>query len=218
MREQRRVAARLPQRLTMAHGLMVLAGLVTFVSVSATLADRSATAQVAVARDDLAAGQVLSSADLVARFDVVDVHADSPLLDGVADPTSMLEGQLARDLASGEALRSTDIVPVAEQSVARTITLPVDAVVLTGLGLTLNDSIDVIGLDPNGELSFVVIDAAIARLPGEQTSSGAFAVRQDSFVTIRVSDTEALAVAAALRAGDIEIVRSTGAAPLGVTQ
>ncbi len=202
----------------MAHGLMVLAGLVTFVSVSATLADRSATAQVVVARDRLPAGQVLGEADFATSFDVVEVHADSPLLDGVANPELFVEGQLVRDLAPGEALRSADIVPIAEQSIARTFSLPVDAVVLAGLGLTLGDTIDVIGLDTEGQLSYVVVDAEIARLPQAVSSQGAFATRQESFVTIRVGDADALALASALRAGDIEIVRSTGADPLDVSQ
>lgn len=64
----------------------------------------------------------------------------------------------------------------------------------------------------------MVVDADVSRLPGEASSSGAFATRQESFVTIQVDDSEALAVAAALRAGDIEIVRSTGADPLDVNQ
>lgn len=214
MREERRFTARVPRRLTMAHGLMVLAGVITFVSVSTTLADRSATAQVAVARDVLPAGQVIDDTDFGAKFEIVDVHADSPLLDGVADPQMLAEGQLVRDLAPGEPLRRDDLAPVAEHSIARTFSLPVDDVVLVGLGLTSGDTIDVIGLDSEGLLVFVVVGAEIARLPQAASTAGAFAARQESFVTIRVTDIEALALAAALRSGDLQIVRSTGAEPL----
>ncbi len=211
MRERNRWATRVPTRITLAHGLMALAGIVTFVSVSSVLDEQSETVVVAVARDEMTAGSVIRPADVANQFELIEVRADSPLLDGTVDPALIRDGQLIRSLGIGEPLRGSDLVPIAAGSIARTISIPVEDVVLTGLGLAVGDRIDVIGLGSQGSLEFVIVDAAIARLPNGSASSGAFAVRADGFVTIEVTESEALLLAAALRAGDVEIIRSTGA-------
>lgn len=201
-------------RFSLAHGCMVVAALVTFVAVTSVLRERNEMRSVAIARTELAAGSTIDGQAITAGFDVVSVRADSPLLDGVANPAAIPTGQLSRPIGAGEALRSTDVVPVESGSAVRTMTIAVDDVTLTGLGLQVGDAVDVIGATGDGTLDFVVAGVRIARLPGGTTAGGAFAVRADAFVTVEVSDAEALRIVGALRAGDVEIVRSTGAASL----
>ncbi len=201
-------------RFSLAHACMVVAALVTFVAVTSILRERNEMRTVAIARTELAAGSTIDGQSMDAGFDVVSVRADSPLLDGVANPTAIPSGQLSRPIAAGEPLRSTDVVPVESGSAIRTITVAVDEVTLTGLGLQVGDAVDVIGAADDGTLGFVVAGVRVARLPGGTAAGGAFAVREDAFVTVEVSDAEALRIVGALRAGDVEIVRSTGAAAL----
>ncbi len=201
-------------RFTLAHLVMVIAGLVTFVSVTSVLRERDEMREVAIARAEVPAGSPLDQSSLAASFDVVSVRADSPMLAGIADPEAVPSGQLSRSLAAGEPLLRSDVVDASTGTGARTFTVNIDDVTLVGLGLQVGDRVDIIGSFEDGALGYVVADVRVARLPTAVASGGAFAVRQESFVTVEVGEADALALAGARQAGDIEIVRSTGAPEL----
>ncbi len=205
---------RLTLRFTLAHLVMVVAGLVTFVSVTAVLRERHETQEVAVARAEVPAGTALDASTLGDHFEVVAVRADSPMLGGVANPDVMGSGQLARTLTVGEPLLSSDLVPIDSGAGERTFTVGVDDVTLVGLGLQVGDRVDIIGSFSDGTFGYVVANVRVARLPVVDTTGGAFSVRQESFVTVEVGEDDALRLASARQAGDIEIVRSTGAPEL----
>lgn len=209
-----RASRRSARQFTMAHGLMLLAGLVTFLTVSSVLRDRQETVEVLVANHELVAGSGLEAIS----FTTIQIHADSELVGQLATPASLsLPGQLGRDLGSGEPLLASDIRPMEEDNALRTIAIPVWRSTISGLGLRIGDRVDLIGADSEGRLRFVVTDSAVSRLPAS-TTAGAFGSEagRESWITVQVTDQEALDIALALRAGDIEIVRSTGAATLTV--
>ncbi len=202
------------QQFTMAHGLMVLAGLITFLTVSSVLRDRQETVEVIVASHELVAGSGLE----VSSFETIQIHADSQLVGQLATTTDLNEpGQLARDLGSGEPLLVSDIRPLETGNALRTIAIPVWRSTIAGLGLRIGDRVDLIGLDSAGSLRFIATDTAVSRLPGS-SSTGAFGSEagRESWITVQVTDQGALDIALALRSGDIEVVRSTGAATLEI--
>ncbi len=202
------------QQFTMAHGLMVLAGLITFLTVSSVLRDRQETVEVIVASHELVAGSGLEAGS----FETIQIHADSQLVGQLATTTDLSEpGQLARDLGSGEPLLVSDIRPLETGNALRTIAIPVWRSTIAGLGLRIGDRVDLIGLDSAGNLRFIATDTAISRLPGS-SSTGAFGSEagRESWITVQVTDQGALDIALALRSGDVEVVRSTGAATLEI--
>lgn len=197
-------------RLTLAHGLMVVAGLVTFVLVASVLQKREATVEVLVATSDIAAGATVTEAD----FDVVDISAADPLLPVLL--SQLPAGSVVTSaLAAGEPLLRSDVVVAGGVASGRTFTLEVDRLVVDGLGLAIGDRVDVIGVDAGGRVGFVVVDVAVSRLPGDaQGSAFAAAASRSAWVTVTVDEAQALALSGARRLGAIELVRSTGAAPI----
>ena len=189
-----------------------MAGLATFVLVSSVLRDRAETEQVWVLDADVAAGATIDPSDLVA----VDVAADTPLLGPlmrVADGAP--RGRVRNSVVAGEPLLTSDLVPVDESSNSRTFTLPIDTMVLEGLGLIRGDRVDVIGSLSGEAMGYVVVDVEVVRLPGA-ASSGAFAAASSrtTWVTVAIDEEQALALSAAIENGELQLVRSTGAAAI----
>lgn len=188
---------------------MMIAGLATFVLVASVLQDRSETEQVWVVNADVAAGAAIGSSDLVA----IEVDADAPLLapllrvaDGVPN------GRVRNGVVAGEPLLASDLVAVDASAVGRTFTIPIDTMVVEGLGLIRGDRVDVIGSSVGGQMGYVVVDVEVVRLPGA-SASGAFAAAgsRTTWVTVSIDDVQALLLSTALDRGEVQLVRSTGA-------
>lgn len=188
---------------------MMIAGLATFVLVASVLQDRSETEQVWVVDVDVAAGATIEAADLTA----IEVASDAPLLTPllrVAD--GVPSGRVRSGVAAGEPLLASDLVPIDQFTVGRTFTIPIETMVVDGLGLIRGDRVDVIGSFVGGEMGYVVVDVEVVRLPGA-TNSGAFAAAgsRTTWVTVSIDDEQALALSSAIDRGDVQLVRSTGA-------
>jgi hypothetical protein len=206
MRRTRRAVV----RPTLAHGVMVLAGLATFALVSATLRDRSATVPVAVAAGSIEAGTPLGAAPLA----TVEVGAGSELLGTLVradhDRSDLV---ISRALQPGEPLLAGDLLAGTDAGGLRTVTLPVERLVIDGLGLRAGDRVDVIAVQGDGTSRFVAVDVGVARLPGDAALTLGRADTATTWLTIAVTDRQALAVAGAAGRGQVVVVRSTGAAP-----
>ncbi len=183
-------------QLQIGHAVMGLAGLATFVAVSSVLADRRATVEVYVAAAPTTAGSLVAPSDL----NVVAVAADSPLLEQLVRAGDGVDGRFRRDLAAGAVVLTADLLPAQSTIGHRTMTLPVDDVVLAGLGLVPGDQVDVIGHLPEGATGYVVAGVVVAQL----------STSRDAFITLQVDQAQALRLADAMRNGDVAIVRSTG--------
>lgn len=195
---------------------MVVAGLLTFVLVASVLQDRSETEQVWVVDTDVAPGAAIEASDLVA----VEVAADAPLLGPLLRVTDGVPiGRVRNGVVAGEPLLASDLVAVDESSVGRTFTIPIDTMVVDGLGLIRGDRVDVIGSSIGGDMGYVVVDVEVVRLPGASTS-GAFAAAgsRTTWVTVSIDDAQALALSAAIDRGEVQLVRSTGAAAITVDE
>jgi len=197
------------------HVFMVVAGLATFVLVSSVLNDRSATAEVWMVADDVPAGAALEVGDLEA----VQVAADDPLLPMLLLSIEVPAGTVRHDLNVGEPLLASDLVAIEASDVGRTFTIPVEAIVLDGLGLSAGDRLDVIGAGPDGAMQYVVADVEVIRLPGPSASTAfAAASSRNAWVTVRIDDREALLLSEALDRGDVALVRSTGAVSITIEE
>ncbi len=193
---------------------MVVAGLVTFVLVASVLQDRSETEDVWVIDTDVAAGAEIAASDLA----IVQVASDAPLLGSllrVSDGVPI--GRVRNGVAAGEPLLASDLVAVDASVVGRTFTIPIDTMVVEGLGLIRGDRVDVIGSTVGGDMGYVVVDVEVVRLPGAATS-GAFAATgsRTTWVTVSIDDQQALALSAAIDRGEVQLVRSTGALAISI--
>lgn len=191
---------------------MVLAALVTFLTVSSALRDRRETVEVLVAANDLERGRVVASSDFVA----VAVPTSSASLQSWMTPADQPVGQLVRGMTGGEPLLRSDLFAVEDGLASRTFTVPLEDRILHGLGLIVGDRVDLVGVSREGLPSFVVGGVRVARLPTASTGSTLSGRLGSGFLTVEVDERQVLALVAALRIDGVDVVRSTGATPVSV--
>lgn len=194
-------------RISLSHGLMVVAALVTFVAVSSVLRERGSLVEIAVADRTMLVGSTVTPADVR----VVAVEADSPLLDRFVPMAEFRSSRLSRSLAPGDPLLSGDLDVRDVGDVARSVAIELDPVVVAALDLRVGDEVDIIGSDAGGRIGFVRDGLLVLRVGSPQSTSGAFD-RQSraSFIVVQVTPAQAVDLATAQRSGSIDIVRSTG--------
>jgi hypothetical protein len=195
---------RLPARFTLAHGLMILAGLLTFVLVNSALADRSETVTIYLAADRAEAGQTMTPR-------AVEVPWDTPGIELYADHEQLTEMVLARSLPTGQPIMSSDLVKRGEVQF-RTFAIPVDDYQIRGLDLDRNDRVDVVGFGSDDAPRYLATDLVV-----ESTSAGpseGLGGIRESYITVQVDDAQALLLSEGQRNGPLRLVRSTGAAPI----
>lgn len=205
-----RSMANLPSRITLTHGLMVVAALLTFVGVSSVLRDRAETVDVLVAATSIQSGATV----LPTQLDVVTVRAADPLVEHFVRPADFVGGQAGRTIGAGEPVLSGDVVPIESGLGVRTFSLPIDERVVDGLGLLAGDRVDVVGFDTDGWIGVVAADLKVTRLPGSGSPGNFGGSLGPMFLTVEVTTQQVLRLVEALRVDDVEIVRSTGAPTL----
>jgi hypothetical protein len=194
---------------SMAHGLMVLSGLLAFLLIVSVLGDRSERLVVATARGDIAAGTTVT-ADLV---EPARLPAGTPLADRLATLDEVRRGRwtAGQAIAAGDPIRRSDLVASEEGSTLRSMSIPVARENAVGGALRVGDRVDVIDV-VDGQSAFVVAGAQVTKVPATSVSGGLTrGVERDFFVVVQVSADEALALAQALADGKVDVVRSTGA-------
>ncbi|NNE97051.1 MAG: hypothetical protein HKN24_13580 [Acidimicrobiales bacterium] len=195
---------RLPARFTLAHGLMILTGLLTFVLVNSALADRRETATVYLATERAVAGQPMTPV-------AAQVALDTPGLELFATRAQLEEMVLARSLPAGQPIMSSDLVKGGDVRF-RTIALPVDSYQITGLALDRNDRVDVVGFDGDDTPLYLATDLVVEAT--SSASSEGLGGLSDTYITVRVNDVQALQLSKGQLNGPLQLVRSTGAAPI----
>ncbi|MBT8240977.1 MAG: hypothetical protein KJN63_07100 [Acidimicrobiia bacterium] len=195
---------RVPARFTLAHGLMILAGLLTFVLVNGALADNRETVTVYLATEGAEAGQTMT-------LQAAEMPTGTPGIELFATRLELEEMVLARSLPAGQPIMSSDLVKPGEVRF-RTFALPVDDYQLRGLDLDRNDRVDVVGFDRDGGSRYLALDLVVeATSVGSSEGLGAL---QESYITVQVDESQALGLAEGQRNGALRLVRSTGAAPI----
>ena len=195
------LTSRLPARFTLAHGLMILAGLITFVLVNGALQDKSETVAVVYAGERSEVGSISPV--------IQDLSSMTPGLENFATEGDIAGKVLVRTLEEGSPIMKSDLIDQDRRSF-RIFAVPVDSYHVDALNLKRYDRVDIIGFDRDGQATYVAVGLAI-----EGTSKAAtdgFASSSDSFITVQVSDVDALRMAEAQREGPLHVVRNTGSA------
>jgi Flp pilus assembly protein CpaB len=204
---------RLASRLSTGHVVMVVAGLVAALANLAVIRSGSETVPVLVAREDIPLGATVT-ADLLRT---VDARLDAGVLATLARPGDVaaggLDGQVAAStVAAGSPLRRADLRPAATSEPGlRRIAVPIRREAAVGGALAVDDRIDVIQV-VDGVPRYVVADARVLAVP--EASAGALGATGSFYVTIGVDADIALCLSAAIEAGGLTIVLSTGQDPV----
>lgn len=184
------------------HVLVIVLALVAGVANVALLRGADRSIPVLVADADIAAGtRILSDhlgvADLVATGDLADRFVPG----GSAD---VVVGQVAtRPIPAGDPILVGDVVAGGEG--ARAMSLPVTLDTAVGGALVPGDLVDVIGVSDEGT-AYLARGLRVLSVPVDDGLGAT-----DFAPTVAVDADTALVLAAALEAGPVHLVRSTGA-------
>ncbi|MEW6474327.1 MAG: SAF domain-containing protein [Actinomycetota bacterium] len=200
-------------RFSTAHGLMVLAGLLTFVLVVSATKGSDARLAVAVATNDIPAGAAVG-AGLLRR---VELPAGAELARSTVPWNGIGAGDrvTARPIAAGEFLRPSDLVPAAGSGRAqlRAMSIPVKAERAVGGTLRVGDRVDVVDV-VDGSPRWVVTGAQVIEVPSAPSARGIVRDAGAAYhVVVEVDAVQALALAQALSHDNVSVIRSTGAPP-----
>jgi len=189
------------------HVLIAVVVILAFVLNLLVLRDRDSTTLVAVARQPLTTGSVLTTDSV--RLVPVDSGFES--LDHLVTEESIaaFDGWLFnRAIAEGAVVDTSSLVQPGEGSGMRSMSIPIDREHAAGGSLAAGDRVDVISV-VDGVPGFVATDLEVTGVAEE--ASGGIGVVASYHVVLSVSAEQALALAAALDSDSLEIVRSTGA-------
>jgi len=200
--------------LALAVVFAVLAGLFYLVAVGG-----NSGVQVAVAARDLRPGDSLG-AGAVRYVDVSGSAGVVRTLVRPADLDSLRGSVLSHAVTAGSMLSRDDVVAAGTGAQQRSMSIPVDAEHAAGGAIVVGDVVDVIdGGDSNAAPSYALTGARVLAVSRPSTG-GLGAGSAKSSITVALPDgpipdgRPALAVAAAVGHGKVEVVRSTGAPAL----
>jgi Flp pilus assembly protein CpaB len=188
---------------------MILAAILAFATNLMVLRGQETTRPAVVATARIEAGRVIKAADLTVAEVDVDDSLFATLLAGGQSPA--LVGMVAsRTIEAGHLLSVDDLRPAAAPSAQRAISIPIEIEHAVGGALVAGDRIDLISVSESGS-EYILSGAEVLEVP--TNARGSLTGATGFFVVVAVDDTEALAVAEAIRSGEIEIARSTGSSP-----
>jgi Flp pilus assembly protein CpaB len=191
---------------------MVVAAVLAFAVNLLLLRSRDDTVGVVGAARNISTGEILSPAD----FAVAEVDVSPQVLGTLIrwEEIGLVEGKVAnRTLTPGALVTPADLVDPAASDGRRSMSVPIDPAHAVGGALVPGDRIDLIHVSDSGP-AYVLVDAEVLAVASAERST--LAAGSSAFhVVIAVDPDAALAVAAAIRDGNLEVVRATGAAPIG---
>jgi Flp pilus assembly protein CpaB len=189
--------------------LVALAVVLAFVLNILALQDRSASSLVAVADQPIAAGAVFMP-DMV-RLTPIDAGFEGlESMVGEAGLTGYAGWIVQRAVAEGGVIEVSVLAEPATSSGLRSMSIPIDVSRAAGGTIAVGDRVDVIAVD-DGVAAFVVVDIEVVSVAAD--SAGALR-SSDHHLVVAIDANQALALAEAMAAGDINVIRSTGAPPL----
>lgn len=201
------------ERLTTANVVAVGAAVVTFVLVAVALQDRRETMTVAVVAADVAAGTLLEPGMVRA----VEVPASVGFTETLVPMATVEAGGLVvtRTVLAGEPLVDTALGSEGAGAGSRVMSIPLSSAQAADGQIEVGDRIDLIRTDGDTAAYVLVGSEVISRSSVGGGGLGS-AGRSDLVLTVVVDEQQALVVAAAIEAGDMVVVRSSGAPPATV--
>lgn len=191
------------------HWTMVLAGVLAGLVNYTLLTGDDPPVTVGVAAVDLEPGERLR----LDRLTFVETGLEDPGEHGLileAEAAGLVGRIIVRRVAAGELLAESALRGDSTR-VLRTMSIPIDPSHAVGGHLRPGDRVDVIVTD-DGVALYVATDVQVVRV-ADRGGGGALGGLSPFSVTVAVDGESVLLIAAAMRSGDIEIVRSNGASP-----
>lgn len=211
MTERRRGERALVGRFSTGHLLVLAAGVLGATATLAALRAADERVEVVVARADLAIGDRIGAGDLGTEA----VRADDALLSRLvpaAEAPDLVGQVVAANLGRGDPILAAQLRAVAAPHGGRAMSFAIEESRAAGGAIDIGDRIDIVAVDRDGAVGYALVDAEV--LDRRRADDGAPIRGGDSELTLTVGvDAEgARRLAAALAAGDVTVVRSTGAA------
>ncbi len=200
---------RIVRRLSASHVIIAIVVILAFVLNLLVLHDRDSTTLVAVAAQPIAAGSDVDATSLR----LVPVDSGFEALPGLVTEADLarLDGWVtSRAIPEGGLIEKAVVMEPGSSSGMRSMSLPVSIEHAAGGTLVGGDRVDVIAVF-DGTARFVASDLEVISVAAGSSGIGAVS---SYHVVVSVGADEALALAQALDAGSVEIVRSTGAEPI----
>jgi len=191
---------------------MVLAAVLAFVTNVMVLRSQEETRLVVVAASAIEAGRTLSATD----FKVAEVDLEDDLFARLIpwEQASGLSGMVAaRAIGAGQMVVAADVRSPAAPNGLRAISIPIDPEHAVGGALIAGDRIDLISVTEEAS-TYVLADVEVLAVPAEARSS--LTGTGGYYLVVAVNADQALAVADAIRGGQVEIVRATGSTVIEV--
>lgn len=213
-REPRRRRRRpLTERLTLNVVVGLIAALLAFVLAASLLADRREMITVAVARDRIPAGTAITPEMLQSQ----ELPADTEFVDTLVpfDSAGLTSSVATRTIQAGEPLTGSAIGAPGSVTGQRVMSISLESWQAANGELQVGDQIDVIEATRDGSRYVLTNAAVVGRSGGDESGGLVGGTRSGELVIlVEVDSAEALELAAAIEAGTIMVVRSTGAAPV----
>lgn len=202
----------LTSRLSTAHVVMVLAGLLGVVLTLNVLRAADHTRPVLVAAKDLAPGTVIS-ADAVR---VARIHADDGVLAALVAGSDLgsLDGRIvSTTVRRGSLLERAALQPAGDGASTRVMSFPLARARAVGGKLATGDRVDVLAVEHDtGRSGYVADDVPVVAV--DSRSGGPLGTDGDLTVSVGVDAQTAARLASALDVASVTLVRSTGSSPL----
>lgn len=202
-------------RVSGAHVVVALAGLLGGVLTLAALRADARDVRVVVAAHDLRVGSRVVAGDLRA----VAVHGDVSALSSLVraeSGTRIVGDVIVAPVRRGDPLRASDVAAVSASGGARSVSFAVDERDAVGGALDAGDRIDVVGVAHDGhDAGFVLVDAPVLAVHVPSSSGPLHTSDGQVEITVSVSGDDALRLAGAVANARVIAVDATGATPLG---
>jgi len=203
----------LPGGRAVVGGFLVAASLVAVFAAYSGAGDGAGQRYV-VARRDLSPGVAITAGDL----DLVTMDLPPSLASARAftDRRLLVGSVVVGPIGAGELVQAASVVAKAGGDTARQMAVPVDAGRSVAGGLRTGDRVDVAATFGTGEHAYTLFVVRGAQVLARSEGGGPLGERGGETLTLSlVSADDALALAHAISAGQLTVVRATGAPPAG---
>jgi Flp pilus assembly protein CpaB len=130
------------------------------------------------------------------------------------NPQTLIGATVVGPIAQGELIQTSEVVDKASAATEREVSIPIDPARAVGGHLIAGDLVDVAATFGTGEGAYSLYVVRRAKVLESRANKGTLGSSQGLVVTLALpSGTDALAVAHAMTAGQITLVRSTGTSP-----
>ena len=206
----------LSERLTLNVVVGMVAALLAFVLAASLLNDRREMVAVAVARERIPAGAVITPEMVISER----VPASTGFAGSLVPFDRAGSGSLvaSRMLQPGEPLTESAVGASSSVSGKRVMSIPLKTWQAADGDIQVGDQVDVIETTKEGARYVLTAASVVGRSSASEGGGLAGGVRSgDLIVSVEVDSAQALDLASAIEIGTITVVRSTGAPPIEET-